>query len=85
MAGKKRATKKTIRIDAEAAERLARAMLPGETASGAIKRLMPPPFDLKGILKRTAADPISEEFAEAVLARREASRAQQASRRRKAS
>ncbi len=57
---------KTITIDLEAYKRLKGAKQPNESFSQTIKRVIKPPFDFDGWLKRIQSTHMSEEFFEAV-------------------
>ncbi len=77
-----RTARKSIRIDAEAYERLARACRDGESFSDLIKRVVPKPFDLHAWLARARSDGISDETAAAIEKQVQSRRARSSRKRR---
>ena len=57
---------KTISIDLEAYRRLKSRQKDGESFSQTIKRIVQAPFDFEAWLRRIEANPVSDEFVEAV-------------------
>ncbi|MBI5763756.1 MAG: hypothetical protein HZA51_09565 [Planctomycetes bacterium] len=57
---------KTIRLDCAAYLRLKTAMLPGESFSDTIKRIVKPRFNLKDWLRRIRQNPLSQQAIDAI-------------------